>query len=387
LKRHYYNGLNKRKITLNSTLNKFDSIVIKKIENFILNDVYILIKSQKLDDKRKNISLFNKIYNPTFHYFDNRINDTGVDSQVIEIGSQNNEVIVLNLEDFFFNLEKTAQEKKNKSRSSTNVNENDKTSIKNERINNYDNFISLFRIWNLFLDQDLTVHKNLKIYQPLFEFNFILFGFESSFSLILNEEMEPDGEFNNHHKFFLEYMALPDTKRESLKENKYCNKKLIINRKQSFLVNLKNYKFSSNLSHYMNLSLFGSLIGVLCFDDSNEICKIISIEKSLLRSLAQQKFIKFSNLNIIDKFLYNFMECVTMPNKDIILQEYFIIKYNINEFLNKEHNKLNESKFYNKLDKILTYLEQIYDYIFEKEVFKDFYKLNKTHNIEGHKMK
>ena len=73
--------------------------------------------------------------------------------------------------------------------------------------------------------------------------------------------------------------------------------------------------------------------------------------------------------------------------KDIILQEYFIIKYNINEFLNKEHNKLNESKFYNKLDKILTYLEQIYDYIFEKEVFKDFYKLNKTHNIEGHKMK
>lgn len=266
-----------------------------------------------------------------------------------------------------------------------------------DRINNYDNFISLFRIWNLFLDQDLAVYKNLKIYQPLFEFNFILFGFESSFSFILNEEPEPDGEFNNHHKFFLEYMNLPDDKKEALKENKYCNKKLIVNRKQSFLVNLKNFKFSSNLSHYMNLSLFGSLIGALCFDDSNEICRIISIEKSLLRSLAQQKFIKFSNLNIIDKFLYNFMECVTMPNKDIILQECFVIKYNINDFSNKENAskhiflkikiELMESKFFCKIDKILAYLEHIYDYIFEKEINKEFYKYNKSQNIDDKKKK
>ena len=337
LKRFYYNVLNKKKISLNSTLNKFDSIVVKKIESFILNDIHKLIKSNKLDEKRRNIAIFNKIYNPTYHRFENRINDTGIESQVIEIGSQTNEFIVMNLEDFFFNLEKSAQDKKTK-RCSTIINLSLEFEKSKERANNYDNFISLFRIWNLYLEQDVTVYNNLKIYQPLFEFNFILFGFESSFSLILNEEIEPEGEFNNHHKFFLEYMALPENQKDSLKENKYCNKKLIINRKQSFLVNLKNYKFSSNLSHYMNLSLFGSLIAILGFDDSNEICKIISIEKSLLRSLAQQKFIKISNLNVIDKFLYNYMECVTMPNKDIILQEYFVIKYNINEFVNKENN-------------------------------------------------
>lgn len=47
-----------------------------------------------------------------------------------------------------------------------------------------------------------------------------------------------------------------------------------------------------------------------------------------------------------------------------------------------------ESKFYTKLDKILTYLEQIYDYIFDtKEVNREFYKLNKSQNIETSKMK
>jgi len=122
LKQYYYNIINKKKINLNTTMNKFDSMVIKKIESFILNDIFILQKNKKFDEKRKDITIINKIFNPTYHRFDSRINDTGVETRIFEMGSQINEFVVLNLEDFFFNLEKSAQEKKNKNSNSLSIN-------------------------------------------------------------------------------------------------------------------------------------------------------------------------------------------------------------------------------------------------------------------------
>ena len=80
----------------------------------------------------------------------------------------------------------------------------------------------------------------------------------------------------------------------------FCNKKYIINRQQGYLVNFKNFVVSSNLSHFINLIYFSILTAALGFHESNEICKLMTSDKLLLRSLSGQKFISFTNISTIN---------------------------------------------------------------------------------------
>ena len=48
--------------------------------------------------------------------------------------------------------------------------------------------------------------------------------------------------------------------KQSQQKNLFLDKNMLIENQQGYLVNLKNYQISSNLSHNMNIGLFGSLI-------------------------------------------------------------------------------------------------------------------------------
>jgi WD40 repeat protein len=367
MQKYIHLALENKKEHLNITFNKFEAAWMKRAESLIIEEIFMIINSYSLTDKLKKIEIMNLLYNPTTHYkiFDKyEYNSTGVENLTLYLGEQLNSFLTLNLEDYFLFIEKFIQ---------TNKNITNSQQLKN----NYYNFISLFHIWNLSLDQDINIINFLKIHQPIFDFNFILFGKESAMSLILNEEAETDGDFSSHNKFFIDYIKAPEQTKKQMKEEKYCNKKYIVNRQQGYLVGIKNFKFSSNLSHYMNMGLFGSMIAALGFEEANEICRLVSAEKVLLRSLAQQKYIKFSNLNIIDKFMYDTIEDITLCNKDIILVDFLIMK-----FTNIKDNQ----RFQEKLKNIVNYLSDLYSYIFNfedpDELFNGFYKLHKERNIE-----
>ena len=77
--------------------------------------------------------------------------------------------------------------------------------------------------------------------------------------------------------------------------------------------------------------MFGSLMSILGYEESNDIVKLILKEKKLIRSLSQKKYIKFSNIEVIDKFLYDCIDNISLTNKDIILNEFFILKNSSNE--------------------------------------------------------
>ena len=383
INKYLHNVYNKRKIQLNITLNKFESVWMKKIEIYIIHQIFEIINSPFLIDNLKKILILNLLFNPMPHYkiFDRyEYTSHGFEGNILKVGNQLNEYLSLNFEDFFIFIEKVVNEQKNS-----------KTYLK-QKVNYY-NFISIFHIWNLSIDQDINIINFLKIYQPIFDFNFILHGCDSSLTLLLNEEVETDGDFADHFNFFTKYFEANEQTKKNYKDEKYSNKKYIVNRQQGYLVNMKNYKFSSNLSHFLNLTFFGSLIAILGFEESNELCRLMSSEMLLIRSLSQQKYIKFSNLNIIDKFIYDCIDDINLANKDIILVQYLMIKNNC--YIDSSKSLLNgheNQKFLKKkIIPIINYLENIYALIFgiekDDEPVNSFYKFNKEKNVDGSKLK
>jgi hypothetical protein len=324
MEKYIHQVFSKRKSNLNITGNKFESAWIKKIELLIIDEIFEIINSTSLTDKLKKICILNLLYNPTIHYkiFDRyESSSQGIEQEIIRMGGQNLEFLNFNMEDYLLYIEKIQHENKNKSSASL------------ENINYY-NFISLFHIWNLSIDQDINMLTHLKIYQPIFDFSFILKGSDSSMSIIINSEAEVDEDqysdqsMSNHFKFFKNYLESDEVEKKILKNDKYCSRTYLVKNSQGYLTNFKNYKFSTNLSHFLNLSFFGSLIAVLGFEEMNELCKAISSEKSLLRHLAAQKYTYFTNLTILDKFMYEHIDDITLSNKDIILVDYLNIKTN-----------------------------------------------------------
>ena len=321
IKKFFNTLLTKRKQTLNISLNKFEAINMKKIENYIIDSINDITYQLNIDEKTKKILIMNKINFPLYQskLFEKSDVMTGIETHIFEIGKQENDFIMLNFEEYFNYLEKISHDYKLVKNSMT------------HRIN-YFNFISLFRIWNLSVEQDVNYINTLKIFQPIFDFSFILFGYEESFSVILNESGQVDKDFTSHLTFLMKYINASEEERIStLKDDKYMKINYIINKQQGYLTNLKNLQFSSNLSHLINLTMFGSLMSILGYEESNDIVKLILKEKKLIRSLSQKKYIKFSNIEVIDKFLYDCIDNISLTNKDIILNEFFILKNSSNE--------------------------------------------------------
>jgi hypothetical protein len=368
--RKYFSQLyNKRKNVLNITLSKFESIWMKKIENYLIDQVTDIFYQQG-SEKLKKVKILNLLFNPLMDVksvFTN--NMFGVDSVILDIGNQNNEILCLNLEDYFIYIEKMIHNIKIS------------TDLFTHRIN-YFNFISLFYIWNLSIDQDVLMIELLKIYQPIFEFNIVLFGAESGISMLLTEQLESDGDFADHLDFFKNYQTLPEDSRKEMKdEEKFCNKKYIINRQPGYLTGLKNYRVSSNTSHFVNLSLFGSLIAVLGYDESNDICKLISTEKLLVTSLSQQKYIRFTNLGILDRFMYDCIDNISITNKDLILIDYLVLKYS--------KDQSTSDRFFDRLSHMIDYLNGLYAVVFsipEGTIFEGFCKLYKEKSVDAKKL-
>ena len=67
------------------------------------------------------------------------------------------------------------------------------------------------------------------------------------------------------------------------KKELFTDKGQLLESHQGYLVNLKNYKRSTNLSHLLHLGLFGSLIAFLGFEENPHLCDFIENEKKIMK--------------------------------------------------------------------------------------------------------
>ncbi len=377
MEKYIYSIFNKRKLNLNITQNKFESSWVKKVESLIIDEIFKIINEPAMSDKLKQILILNILYNPSLY---NKINDRydnntyGLESSYFCIGGQKNQYIHLNLEDYLLAIERLVHDGKNK-----NLNDN---------INAY-NLISLLHIWNLSLDLDEKLMNYFKFSQPIFEINYILQGCDSAMSIILNCEAETDGDFIGHRNFFQEFLKADEEQKKLMKTEKFCNKSYLIKNQIGYLTNFKNYHVSSRLSHNINLTLFGSMIAILGFEEMNDLCRIISSEKSLIRNLTSQNFSLMTCLSCVNKFYFDFVDDITITNKDILLIDHLYLKYHKIKDTNSESKNSKKLGFKAKLNCIISYLDNLYYYLFQSFIFDGvvhFYKMNKEKNIESFKL-
>lgn len=354
--KYFMNLMDKDKLNLNLSMNKFDSYWIKSIEGMIIDKVNIIVNdlnknnkvveketfdeneiidgnysnnsninyysSNKADNCLNRLKILNLINYPSKHMLqpNNTINDAnfcGIESMNLLISGQLYQGLQMNFEDFFVTLEKIYHQMKNK-----------KTFML-ER-NNIFNFLALLRIWHISVDQDLLFVENFKIFSPILEFNIMIFGSDNSLTIFLNEENSVSGgPFTEHFSLFKNsYINSDELKRKSLKENKIFDKRHVVNYYSGYCVNFKNYTLSGDVSHILNIFYFGSLMSILGYEEGDNLTKIISIDKMLLRSLSLQNYIKFSNLDMPHHYMFEGVDSTTIANKDIIIVDYFLMKLN-----------------------------------------------------------
>lgn len=387
LQKYFFNLYRHRKLELNFSQNKFDAYVLKKVEGFIIDKIYNIINLTTLPDLNnpsnsghmfynykyinssnietvKKIEIFNLINNPNKYSKLNEksnIKIQGVDSLLLLVGNQSLESVDFHLDEFIQFIERKVEKGKNAQH------------IISHKIN-YLNYISLFRIWNLSVDQDANFFNFLKIFQPIFVFNIILKGENNTLTLQLAEEKDIDGYLNEHFEFFKEYIVSNDDKRRVFKDDKYFDKKYLITNQKGYLVGHKNFNISTNISHLNLLALYSCMISILGFHESLLIQKLIVSEKNLIRSLSQMKHIRFTNFYIINKFFYEEFDDINLANKDVILFDYLCDK-------GRKHVQ-------SKLEEFLSYIKIKHNFLFkdENEALIYFYKLNKEKNIDTKKL-
>lgn len=293
------------------------------------NNIQTLKLSVKEEAKFKKLKLFNLLHYPTKHFlntFEDYSSSFGVDSLMMNIGNQMNQLLEINFEDFFLFLERVYHEMKFKN-----------TFLVDKH--NIFNLLSLMRIWNISIDQDILFLENFKIFHPIFDFNIVLYGCESSLTIILNEEAEVSGgTFATHYNILKrEYLPGDDKKRKEIRDReKIFDKRHAVNHQSGYCVNFKNYCISGDVSHMLNIIYFGSLVSILGYEEGEHLTKMISMDKLLLRSLSMQSYIKFSNLNMLQFYIFDGIDSTTIADKDIIVIDYFLMKLNSD---NKKHGK------------------------------------------------
>lgn len=317
-----YNLMMKKKLKLNITQNKFDLLNAKMVENYIVDKVYNVINNSNINRYLKKIIIFNLINFPDVPFLNKieKLYQTGIECEYIIFGKQLNQSICFNFSDLFYFIERIINELKNTKM------------FLNSKHNIY-NILSLFRIWNLSLEQDLLINKIFKIIFPIFDFNLILYGVDCSSTIMLNEEDEISGNdtFKNHYKLFFNRSNNINDKDLSnnlkLKE-KIMNKKNNVYNEKGYLINLKNFKINNNVSYLLNLLYFGNLISFLGYDDEKNIPKLMTNDKMLFRSLSIQRFIKFTDLINISSQMFEHYDSISVTNKDIIFVDYLLMKIN-----------------------------------------------------------
>ena len=368
----------KQKLNLIENSNKNNILFhINQNQNLILDKILTIINSN-FSDNLKFIKIFNILNFPEFHLnlTENEFNsfENGIGQTHLIFGNQNSQILLINFDEYFKFIEKNIEIF------------GGNTSKYIHRIN-YFNFISIFHVWSLLIENDFTLFNEFKIFQPIFEFLPILIGIDS-FSIVLNNENKENlnNEFKNHFEFFSEFISLNENEKQNKKKNisnLFFNVSLILNKYQNFLVNLNNYKFSNSLSHFMKIGFFGSLISTFAEKQNNEkISFCMKEEKNVLIKIYLKKIIKFSNFQLIFSFFFN-------NNNNIIFQcnNFFIF----NEFLlmkildSKNNNNNNNNKFSLLLKNIIEYFNDFYQFIFDLNnnnlLYENFEMLTKENNL------
>ena len=364
---------------INITHNKFDAIWMRRIESVIIDEMIKIINNQKASDKLKKIRIMNLLYNPQNHMKIMDQYDTstkGIICNFLDIGCEVNEFISLNFEDYFEYIEKKVTEMKGAS-----------TPF---RIN-YFNYISLFHIWNFALDHDAYLYHTYRLYQPIFDVYPMMIGVDATCSLSLIDEakIEENLNFNfkfcDHFTYFTQNLKIFHKEKEKLKKDLFMDKNLLLESHQGYLVNIKNYKMSKNQSHLIHIGLFGSLIGLLGFNENQKLCDFIDNEKKILKILTVKRQIEYSNFEMFHNFMYESSDDLLLANKDFLLPDYLNMEYNI-ATKNKSDITI-KMRFKLAMDSIMLYLNQVYRYLFNlindtNELYENFSKLTKDANID-----
>ena len=384
IKKLYQISLSKRQ-SLRSTQNKFEAAYVKRIGEFILDKIIKIINSP-LSEALQKIKIMNIMNNPLLFMKMHEKYDTsekGITSNYAYFGGQYNQILIVEPEEYFCFLERYA---------------NLLDDANKKKRENLLNILSLFHIWNFSLDLDYEIWRMFKLAQPIFDFNPILIGRNSVYSIILKDEHSIDenisnDQFSEHVKYFMKnYILDPHPKP---KKDMFTNRNLLISSQKGYLVGLKMYKISENLSHLIHLNFFGGLISLLGFKDNNYLTDFIHKEKKVLKILTTKCEIKYSSFKMLQKFMFENNDNILLTNKDYLLLDYIGNEYNImlkEKERNKEEFEKNKNNLRNKLLKMLSYLTLVYNYIFDlnkkkEQIYEDFPLLTKDSNLEyGNKL-
>ena len=378
-----YNISLSKKQSLKSTQNKFEAAYVKKIGEFVLDKIIEIINSP-LNDSLQKIKIMNIINNPLLFMKMQEKYDTsekGISSNYIYFGGQYNQILLINFEDYFSYLERFAY-----------LNDYKINDAKKKR-ENLLNILSLFHIWNFSLDLDYDIWRLFRLAQPIFDFHPILIGLNSVYSIILSDENIIDektskDQFSEHVKYFIKnYILDPNPKP---KKDIFTNRNYLIETQKRYLVGLKNYRFSENLSHLLHLTLFGGLISLLGFKDNQFLANLIHKEKKVLKILATKSEIKYSSFEMFQKFMFENNDDILLTNKDYLLLDYIGNEYNImikeKETKNKKSLSHKSSNLKYILYSMLDYLTLVYNYIFDlnkkkQTIYENFSLLTKDSNL------
>ena len=388
IKKLYQISLNKRQF-LRATKNKFQASYVKKMGEFVLDKIIEIINSP-INESLQKIKIMNIINNPLLFMKMQEKYDTsekGISSNYIHMGGQYNQILLINFDEYFSYLEMYANLKDDKSE-------------KKKTRENLINILSLFHIWNFTLELDHEIWSEFRLAQPIFDFHPILIGLNSVYSIILCDECEIDEKisndsFSDHLKYFIKnYISVPQPNH---KKDVFTNRNALIDSQKGYLVGLKNYSFSDNLSHLLHLALFGGLIALLGFKDNKFLTEFIHKEKKVLKILTTKNEIKYTSFDILQKFMFENNDNILLTNKDYLLLDYIGNEYNAmikERDKNKKENKNVENKnsLKKRLDCMLNYLILVYNYIFDlnkkkEDIYEDFPLLTKDSNLEyGNKL-
>ena len=151
--------------------------------------------------------------------------ERGISSNYIYCGGQYNQILLINYEDYFTYLEKYAK-----------LNDND---VLKKRRDSLLCILSLFHIWNFSLDLDYEIWRLFKLSQPIFDFNPILVGLNSVYSVLLCDENDIDEkissvQFCEHVKYYMKnYILDPKPKP---KKDLFTNRNFLIESQKGYLV-------------------------------------------------------------------------------------------------------------------------------------------------------
>ena len=260
--------------------------------------------------------------------------EKGISSNYMYLGGQYNQILFINYDDYFSYLERLA-----------NINDSSSSSNNKKKRNNLLNILSMLHIWNFSIDLDYELWSFFKLAQPLFEFNPVLIGLNSVYSVILSHEDTIDENISNdifseHVKYFVKnYILNPNPK---VKKDMFTNRNILIESQRGYLVGLKNFTISDNLSHLIHLTLFGGLISLLGFKDNQNLSELIYKEKKVLKILSVKNYIKYTSFQMLQRFMFENNDNILLADKNYLLYDY--IKSECSIMLKEKENQGKDNK-------------------------------------------